>query len=124
MARRPVALDPPASWAGIAPAEAARAFYDTLPNYGFDLDKAKAELAQSTLRQRLRHLGAGPDRADPYMLDISAKQLSQATCGRSGSTCRCSRSNDETWRAGYLRHGENLGMQIIAQRSRSPRSGD
>ena len=57
-----VALDPPEIWAGMLPPEEVKAFYDTLPGYSFDLDKAKAELAQSTHAERLRHLGARLDR--------------------------------------------------------------
>jgi peptide/nickel transport system substrate-binding protein len=104
-----VALDPPAIWAGIAPAEAARAFYDTLPGYGFDLDKAKAELAQSTLPNGFA-LSVPAPTGDPYMLDILrslAGNLRQI-----GIDLKVQPVGDEAWRAGYFRH-ENLGMQIM-----------
>src|SRR5690606_4696789 len=43
------AINPPGMWAGVLSEEDARAFYDTLPQLEFDLDKAKAELAQSSV---------------------------------------------------------------------------
>jgi len=104
-----VALDPPAIWAGVAPAEAARAFYDTLPGYGFDLDKAKAELAQSTLPNGFAISVPGPT-GDPYMLDI-LRSLS-ANLRQIGIDLKVQPVGDEAWRAGYFRH-ENLGMQIM-----------
>jgi peptide/nickel transport system substrate-binding protein len=41
------ALNPPEMWSGVLPPDQVRAFYDTIPNYPFDLEKAKAELKQS-----------------------------------------------------------------------------
>lgn len=41
------AINPPEMWAGVMSADEARAFYETIPTYEFDLEKAKAELAQS-----------------------------------------------------------------------------
>jgi len=43
------AINPPEMWAGVMSADEARAFYKTIPTYAFDLDKAKAELAQSSV---------------------------------------------------------------------------
>ena len=52
------ALNPPEMWAGVLPLDEVKAFYGTLPGYAFDLEKAKAELAQSA------HAG-GFDVTDP-----------------------------------------------------------
>jgi peptide/nickel transport system substrate-binding protein len=104
-----VALDPPEIWARIEPVEAARAFYDTLPSYGFDLDKAKAELAQSTLPNGFAVSVPGPT-GDPYMLDI-LRSLS-ANLRQLGIDLKVQAVDDEQWRAGYFRH-EQLGMQIM-----------
>jgi peptide/nickel transport system substrate-binding protein len=43
------AINPPEMWAGVMSADEARAFYQTIPTYAFDLDKAKAELALSSV---------------------------------------------------------------------------
>jgi len=104
-----VALDPPSLWAGIAPPEAARAFYDSLATYSFDLDKAKAELAQSTLPNGFALTVPAPT-GDPYMIGI-LRGLS-GNLRQLGIDLQVRPVDDETWRAGYLRH-ENLGMQIM-----------
>ena len=41
------ALNPPEMWSGVLSLDEVKAFYATLPSYPFDLEKAKAELAQS-----------------------------------------------------------------------------
>src|SRR5262249_23564916 len=64
-----VALDPPEIWAPLAPTEAVKAFYDTLPGYGFDLDKAKAELAQSAYANGVSFTVPGST-ADPYIVNV------------------------------------------------------
>ena len=56
------ALNPPEMWAGVLPLDEVKAFYATLPGYQFDLEKAKAELAQSAHAGRLRDHGARLDR--------------------------------------------------------------
>lgn len=43
------AINPPEMWAGVMSADEAREFYKTIPTYGFDLAKAKEELAQSSV---------------------------------------------------------------------------
>ncbi|MEX0628392.1 MAG: ABC transporter substrate-binding protein, partial [Cucumibacter sp.] len=43
------AINPPEMWAGVMSADEARSFYRTIPTYGFDLEKARAELAQSAV---------------------------------------------------------------------------
>ena len=48
------ALNPPEMWSGVLPPDQVRAFYDTIPNYPFDLEKAKAELKQSDASGRVR----------------------------------------------------------------------
>ena len=41
------ALNPPEMWAGVLSLDEVKAFYATLPGYEFDLEQAKAEIAQS-----------------------------------------------------------------------------
>lgn len=41
------AINPPEMWAGVMSADEARAFYQTIPTYPYNLEAAKAELAQS-----------------------------------------------------------------------------
>ena len=63
------ALNPPEMWSGVLPADEVRAFYATLPSYPFDLEKAKAELAQSAHPDGFEVTIPAPT-ADPYMVNI------------------------------------------------------
>jgi peptide/nickel transport system substrate-binding protein len=104
------ALNPPEMWAGVLPLDDVKAFYGTLPGYSFDLDKAKAELAQSA------HAGGfdvtiPASSADPYMVNIMqsvAENLKQI-----GINATVEEIDANSWIAGYFRH-EELGMQIMA----------
>lgn len=104
------ALNPPEMWAGVLPLDEVKAFYATLPGYQFDIEKAKAELAQSA------HAGGfeitvPASSADPYMVNIMqsvAENLKQI-----GITVTVQETDANQWLAGYFRH-ENLGMQIMA----------
>lgn len=104
------ALNPPEMWAGIMSADEARAFYATLPSYQFDLEKAKAELAQSKHPNGFE-ISVPGNTADPYQVNILqsvAQNLQQI-----GITMKVQEVDDNTWLSGYFRH-ENLGMQIMA----------
>ena len=63
------ALNPPEMWAGVLPLDEVKAFYATLPGYEFDLEKAKAELAQSAHPDGFEITVPGST-ADPYMVNI------------------------------------------------------
>ena len=63
------ALNPPEMWSGVLPPDQVRAFYDTIPNYPFDLEKAKAELKQSKHPDGFEIAVPGSN-ADPYEVNI------------------------------------------------------
>ena len=104
------ALDPPEMWAGVLPADAVRAFYATLPDQGFDLDKARAELALSRYPKGFEITVPG-SAADPYQINILqslAENLRQI-----GVTMTVRQLDAGEWYAGYFGH-EALGMQIMS----------
>ncbi len=104
------ALNPPEMWSGVMAADEVRAFYATLPGYAFDLEKAKAELAQSKHPEGFEIAVPGST-ADPYMINILqsvAENLKQI-----GIKMTVQELDANQWLAGYFRH-ENLGMQIMA----------
>ena len=104
------ALNPPEMWSGVLSADEVRAFYATLPGYQFDLEKAKAELAQSAHAGGFDITVPAPN-ADPYMVNIMqsvAENLKQI-----GINVTVQEIDNNQWLAGYFRH-ENLGMQTMA----------
>lgn len=104
------ALNPPEMWAGVLSADEARSFYGTLPGYAFDIEKAKAELAQSAHPNGFEVSVPGST-ADPYMINIL--QSVSETLKQIGITVKVQEIDANQWLAGYFRH-ENLGMQIMA----------
>lgn len=104
------ALNPPEMWSGIMTADEARAFYATLPGYEFDLEKAKAELAQSQHPDGFEVSVPGST-ADPYMINIL--QSVSENLKQIGIKVNVQEVDANQWLAGYFRH-ENLGMQIMA----------
>ncbi|OWV98656.1 ABC transporter substrate-binding protein [Rhizobium sp. R72] len=104
-------LNPPEMWSGVLPPDEVRAFYATLlPHYRFDLDKAKAELAQSSHADGFDvTIPASTD--DPYMVNIMqsvAENLKQI-----GIRAHIHPVDNNTWFTNYVNHDE-LGMQIMA----------
>jgi peptide/nickel transport system substrate-binding protein len=104
-----VALDPPEIWAGVLPAEDARAFYSTIPQYEFDLQKARAELALSAHPQGFAITVPGST-ADPYQVNIL--QSVAANLQQIGIRMTVQEKDGTQWLADYFRH-EDLGMQIM-----------
>ncbi|MEI2685145.1 MAG: ABC transporter substrate-binding protein [Cypionkella sp.] len=80
------ALNPPEMWSGIMTADEARAFYATLPGYEFDLEKAKAELAQSQHPDGFEVSVPGST-ADPYMINILQSVSENLQADRHQSQC-------------------------------------
>ena len=104
------ALNPPEMCAGIMPPDEVRKFYATLPGYQFDLEKAKAELAQSKHAGGFEITVPGSS-ADPYMINIL--QSVSENLKQIGITMKVQELDANQWLAGYFRH-ENLGMQVMA----------
>jgi peptide/nickel transport system substrate-binding protein len=102
-------LNPPEMWAGILPKDQVKAFYGTLPTYGFDLAKAKAELKQSSKPDGFE-VAVPASNADPYMVNVMlgvAEGLKQI-----GIKLNVQEIDHNQWLATFFRH-ENLGMQIM-----------
>ncbi|MER8678217.1 ABC transporter substrate-binding protein [Mesorhizobium sp. M0162] len=103
------ALNPPGMWAGIMPPDEVREFYDTLPTYQFDLEKAKGELKQSKYPDGFEVIVTSSN-TDPYHINIlqsvseNLRQISIAV--------KVQQTDTTQWFADYLRH-EKLGMQIM-----------
>jgi peptide/nickel transport system substrate-binding protein len=103
-------IDSPAMWAGVMPPDEVKTFYGTLNNYGFDLEKAKAELKQSAHPDGFE-VSVPTSKDDPYMVNMMqsvAENLKQI-----GITMKVQELDSNQWLAGYFRH-ENLGAQIMA----------
>src|SRR5215813_7314836 len=95
-----VALNPPEMWAGVLPVDKVKAFYDTLPGYAFDLEKAKAELKQSSHPDGFE-ISVPGSTADPYMVNI-LQSVSQ-NLKQIGITVKVEEKDDNTWLSGYFR---------------------
>jgi peptide/nickel transport system substrate-binding protein len=104
------ALNPPEIWAGVLHPDEVKTFYATLPAYGFDLAKAKEELAQSGHKDGFEVTVPG-NTSDPYMVNIL--QSVSENLKQIGVKMTVQEVDDNTWLSGYFRH-ENLGMQIMA----------
>jgi peptide/nickel transport system substrate-binding protein len=103
-------IDSPDMWAGVLPADEVKSFYGTLNNFGFNLEKAKAELKQSAHPDGFE-ISVPTSKDDPYMVNMMqsvAENLKQI-----GITMKVQELDNNQWLAGYFRH-ENLGAQIMA----------
>jgi peptide/nickel transport system substrate-binding protein len=103
------ALNPPEMWSGVMTPDEVRAFYQTIPTYDFDLETAKAELAQSAYPDGFAFTApvssAMPDLVNS--LQSLAQNLSQL-----GIDMTVQEVDANQWLAGYFRH-EDLGMQTM-----------
>jgi peptide/nickel transport system substrate-binding protein len=104
------ALNPPEIWSGVLSPDEVKTFYGSLPAYGFDLAKAKEELAQSAHKDGFEVSVPG-NTSDPYMVNIL--QSVSENLKQIGIKMTVQEVDDNTWLSGYFRH-ENLGMQIMA----------
>lgn len=105
-----VAINPPEMWTSVMSPEEVRAFYGTLDPYTFDIEKAKAELAQSSVPNGFDVTVPAPNGV-PYMVPIllsvseNLKPL--------GITLNVQQVDDSQWLSTYFAHDE-LGMQIMS----------
>ena len=105
-----VAINPPEMWTGVMSPEEVRAFYGTLDPYTFDIEKAKAELAQSSVPNGFDVTVPAPNGV-PYMIPIllsvseNLKPL--------GITLNVQQMDDSQWLSTYFAH-DKLGMQIMS----------
>ena len=105
-----VAINPPEMWTGVMSPEEVKALYGTLDPYTFDIEKAKAELAQSSVPNGFDVTVPAPNGV-PYMVPIllsvseNLKQL--------GITLNVQQMDDSQWLSTYFAH-DKLGMQIMS----------
>ncbi|WEX89664.1 ABC transporter substrate-binding protein [Sinorhizobium garamanticum] len=105
------ALNPPEIWSGVLSPDEVRAFYAALlPNYAFDLKKAKAELAQSSHPDGF-DVTIPASTADPYMVNIL--QSVTENLKQIGIRAHIRETDNNTWFTNYINH-DKLGMQIMA----------
>jgi peptide/nickel transport system substrate-binding protein len=104
-------LNPPEMWSGVLPPDEVRAFYATLlPHYRFDLNEAKAELAQSSHPDGFDvTIPASTD--DPYMVNIMQSVVENLK--QIGIRAHIQPVDNNTWFTNYINH-DILGMQIMA----------
>ncbi|HWO70908.1 MAG TPA: ABC transporter substrate-binding protein [Actinomycetota bacterium] len=105
-----VAINPPGMWAGVLPEDEVRAFYDTLPSYSFDLEKARQELAQSSVPGGFEATVNVPN-TDPLMIN-AALNLSE-NLKQIGVTLDVRQVDPGEWLDVYFAH-EDLGIQMMA----------
>jgi peptide/nickel transport system substrate-binding protein len=104
-----VTVNPPGMWAGVSSEGDVNSFYGTLPQYEFDLEKAAAELAQSSVPDGFEFTLQVPDL--PNLLN-SALVLSESLA-QIGITMKVEQVDFGTWLDGYFGHEEGLGMQAM-----------
>ena len=104
------AVSPPDTWTPVISGDEARSFYDTLPQYEFDMEKAAAELAESAVPDGFEFTVEIPGGA-PLMLNplLSLAQNLETI----GVTMNVVEVDDATWQDTYFGHGPELGMQVM-----------
>jgi peptide/nickel transport system substrate-binding protein len=100
------AIPPPEQWGGLLSKVEVRRFYATLPQYRFDLEKAKAEVAQSAFPDGFE--ATVPYSAGFPQIGKAALSLSQ-NLKKLGIRLRVKELTAEKWRADLIAH-KNLGM--------------
>ncbi len=100
---------PPDSWTPVSSGDSARSFYATLPQYEFDMEKAAAELAQSSVPDGFEFSVPVPGGADLMLNPLLSLQQNLETIG---ITMTIEEVDDATWQEAYFA-GEGLGMQVI-----------
>ncbi len=103
-------VSPPDTWTPLIPGDEARSFYASLPQYEFDLEKAAAELAQSSVPDGFEFTVEIPGDA-PLMLNplLSLAQNLETI----GVTMHVEEVDDATWQETYFTHDPGLGMQVM-----------
>ena len=102
------ALVPTGMWASLLDTAAIDQLYSTLPSYGFDIDAAKSELAQSSVpggfSAELKVSSASPSH-------LKAGLSLSENLAKIGVKLTVTQQDDTAWRA-YLNAHQNLGIQI------------
>jgi len=105
-----LAINPPGIWGGVLDVESVNAFYETIPTYAFDLDAARAELAQSSVPDGFEFSVPVPN-TDPVAIN-SFLAISE-TLAQIGITMNVEQVDFGEWLDVYFGH-EDLGAQFMA----------
>ncbi len=106
-----VTMTPPEQWAGLIPDRAVRRLYATLPQYRFNLQRAKAELALSKYKDGFTAELPFPD--SRQTLGKAALALSQNVKGL-GITLNVKQVTTDDWFAKLYGDKKGIGAQIIS----------
>lgn len=105
-----LAINPPGIWGGVLDEAAVNEFYGTIPTYQFDLDAARAELAQSSVPDGFEFSVPVPNN-DPVA--INTFLAIGETLSQIGITMDVKQVDPGEWLDVYFGH-ENLGAQFMA----------
>ena len=105
-----LAVNPPGIWGGVLDEASVNAFYETIPTYAFDLDAARAELAQSSVPDGFEFSIPVPN-SDPVAIN-SFLAISE-TLAQIGITMDVRQVDPGEWLDVYFAH-EDLGAQFMA----------
>lgn len=105
-----LAINPPGIWGGVLDEASVNAFYETIPTYAFDLDAARAELAQSSAPDGFEFLLRVPSN-DPVA--INTFLAISETLSQIGVTMNVEQVDPGEWLDVYFAH-EDLGAQYIS----------
>lgn len=111
------ALDDPASLKGVLPAAQLKKLYAAIPSYSFNLAKAKAELAQSSVPNGFT---TTLNVAAPCGNCVAISQAIQGTLKQIGITVNLNMMPGPPRFQFILAHGPNLGIQLIGNSADVP----
>jgi peptide/nickel transport system substrate-binding protein len=103
-------VNPPESWTPVMSPDDARAFDATLPQYEFDLEKAAAELAASSVPDGFEFTVQVPGGAT---LMLNPLLNLAENLGTIGVTLHVVEVDEATWADTYFGHEPGLGMQAM-----------
>ena len=113
-------LVPPQQWGGLLPQSKVRKFYGTLPKYPFDLAKARAELARSSVPNGFSATVVYPDSRKP--IGQAALNLSQ-NLKQIGITLNVREATTADWINTIYAH-KDLGIQVLTFGADYPDAGN
>jgi peptide/nickel transport system substrate-binding protein len=105
-----LAINPPGMWAGVLDEASVNGFYDTIETYAFDLDAARAELAQSSSPDGFEFSVPVPNN-DPVA--INSYLAIAETLDQIGITMNVQQVDPGQWLDTYFAH-EDLGAQFMS----------
>ncbi len=104
-----VVLNPAGMWAGVSSESDVESFYGTLTRYEFDLEKAAAELAQSSVPEGFEFTMPVPD----LPMSLNAALVLSENLKEIGITMNVEQVDFGTWLDTYFGHEPGLGMQAM-----------